>query len=736
MKNPYESNHDWARRANELMSSIGEQISVADVFTSRQGLSVVEEALYRKAESIISGACEYLREQGFSITPKEERDILDKIQINCIYSPKSAQNPNPCTAETRCADSRFKITVNAGHEYVQDWMRGDLMWSAVCGLLYHELAHVLFLSFPTLRSFIGAVERGQWFPRPPQNIATTNGAMLGTRMQEEEFRKLVSRVAAHINNALEDGYVEAELTAMYPGSCKQALSTINERLLEGIKPVDEELDVPEPDVFSAIMSQVLCYAKFQKMEFGNKCPDDVRDALEACLMPIDDARSNRIPEQRCNAVNELLVELFPYIEEAVDKKAAQIQKQKQNGNKNSTGKTGSSTGAEQPGAGNGGPSAQDVADAISQIIEDLEKSAQATGIADHNKGQMTTRGLANKSSRDNKGGEKSVRKTEAKGGSGGPGSLEAGGMQTAAEREFDSLRKDLANKKATEQAEVERTQELAKQAESICNATVKRAPNVTQDNINEYNRNASDFQRIASDLTRSIMQVLKDRREGGRRKNLVTGRRFEASHWCLHDDFRDFSKIKWPTESPTFGFGLLIDESGSTGGELIKAACKAAIVLELFADKKEGLDIKHITYGYTTASGWNTCLLKSYSEPEKIADDDVYRITGMRSGGGTPTCAAMEYMRNRILSLPTDVKMMIIITDGQSGDNSKVGNSTRLQNIIKECKKDGIEVLAAGIGHDREIIRKEFGDNNFLDISNLEQMPAQLASIIKGYMWC
>lgn len=754
----YDSNKDWALNAQILANQINSTLTPQDVFAKNRG--IVEYALYKKAVSVIQGCCYYLREQGFLVSESMENEIVEKLSITLDYNTQ----PDAATAATAKENNKVMIYVNAGHNLVAKCQTGGEMYSAVLGFFYHELGHVLFSSFPTLRAWQNSMRRGVWFPKAPSNINTPNGIALQAAMTTPGFAEAFAMILGSMQNALEDGYIENELVAMYPGAVRQALATINSQLLDGMPSVSETLDTPEGCEFDAIHTEILRYAKFAEMNFGNNCPEELREDLEDIALTIDDARVERHPEKRMELTNEIAVEIYPYLEEKIFELAKHIEQQNQN-QQNQQAQQGQGQQGQGGAGGTGGGQSgigsipQNI---LSQVLEKLtggaQNSASNAGVNGNSDGNMTSEGLSNASSNKNKRksnlpNAKEQHKGSGSGGQGkdagqGNGSGAGSGARTgdsfdaAAERDFENLKEEISNKKAMQLTEEARTQDMNDQLKNMQRISdvnkdirIKRASEVSEQNIQSFNKNATYFERIAADLTRSMKQILKDRREGGRRKNLVMGRRFEANHYCLNDDYRDFSKIKWPTESPTLSFGVLVDESGSTSGECIDAATKAAIILELFASKEHGLDIKHIISGYTTG-GWSTCEIRSYSEPDKIDNSDVYRITGMNSSGGTPTCAAMNYMKERLNGLRTDVKIMIVISDGESGDNKFYDDGdTLLKRIISECRKDKIMVVAAGIGRDRESVGKEFGEDNFLDISNLELMPTELADIIKRQLW-
>lgn len=752
----YDVNKDYGRNAQILAEHIFYDMSAAEAFQKHR--NVFSTDCYNKVRVLISGVSAKMREDGFAITPTQEDSLIRNLELELDYKAGA-----PETAFSSKMGSKSIIYVNAGHDLVAKLPSGGEMLAAVRGLLYHELGHILFTSFPTLRAWQNSMSRGSWFPKVPQNINSHNGVMYQADSNSPEFKAAYTKIMSNIANALEDGYIENELMLVYPGAVKQALATINAQLMETIPSVADELDDPEGSEFSAIFNQILNYSKYQTMNFGNNCPDEIRDVLESLTDIIDDARVERHPEKRFEAVNYIGIEIYPYLKNLIDKMIQDYQQQQSNqqnqqGQQNAGGPSGSSGSGSGSGGSSGGRSngsssiPQDVLNKILQDIADkAQQQAQNGGVKSAEDSNLTSEGIANASKSANKNKDLPNSKNSGANGAGGDAGSGSGGGTGAnsgdssndpAQRDFDRLVKQASDTVAKQRIEDERLRDMNNAAKSMPqikdvnkNIVIKRATQVAQSNIDSYNKNSKYFERIASDLTRSIKQILKDRREGGRRKNLVMGRRFEANHYCLNDDYRDFSKIKWPTESPTLSFGVLVDESGSTSGECIEAATKAAIVLELFASKERGLDIKHIISGYTT-SGWSTCEIRSYSEPAKIDNQDLYRITGMNSSGGTPTCAAMNYMRERLNSLRTDLKIMIVISDGESGDNVSYDNGTTLlKNIIEECRKDKIMVIAAGIGRDRDKVGNEFGQDNFLDVSDLELMPITLADIIKRQLW-
>ena len=310
---------------------------------------------------------------------------------------------------------------------------------------------------------------------------------------------------------------------------------------------------------------------------------------------------------------------------------------------------------------------------------------------------------------------------------------------SAAKREVSNIAQEIAQNEAMRQAEKERCKQMNKEGQNMnisdlgingtVSVSVQRAASVSESNKAVYEEEIKAFSALSKDLQRDIKRILKDRREGGKRKNLYFGKRLEIMS-VMHDDGKYFSRNKLPTETPRLGVGVLVDESGSTSGALINAAMSTSIIIEDFCRQ---LSIPHIINGYTT--GAKDCVIFSYAEPDEIDDSNRYRITGMNARGGTPTKTALAYMLKRMKKLPVDIRLLIVITDGQSYDNGLTASGEReITTLIKNAKKDKTIVVAAGIGNDRESVKAEFGEN-FMDISVLQDMPMQLIDLIKANLW-
>lgn len=740
------------QRVNDLVNNITAKMTMPELFRSREYREFIE----KKTANIISGTFYHLRQEGFNASQSAENRLLSRLHVEVIHEPHS-----DVTAYAADSGIDQRVVLNTAHPLVMERPSREERHLAVLGMLYHEVGHILYTDYPTKRCWLQRLSSKKWFPCEPDNLKTVGGAAVERLMSDDALFPLTISMATGIENRIEDGYVETEVRLMCPGMGKAALSVINLELIDSIKSLGEDDPAnPEKEELYDILNQVLLYSKFGEIKVAPDYDGPMLDAIYDCIDIIDNCRTQRDPEKRISGTNELLCILGPYVEKAVMnevKRQKQQQQQQQSGKAGKAGQSGASQpqtgsssqkgsgssgqGQKQPGQGGANGQGQNAPSEAEKkaAVQNIQKKLQEiikNGASNENK-DCSSEAVNKPTSAQN-----AQQQTGSKGQSNntnGPGGMGDSAVDLdAAKREVDSVTKTFAKDKAIQQAESERTQELNKEASQSSirqyggydqQISVSRAATVEESNVRVYEHLYPQVSAISRGMQRGIKRILKDRREGGKIRNLPFGRRFEVSS-VVHDDGRYFSKKKLPTEPPKLGVGLLVDESGSTGGDLINAAMLASLVIEDFCRE---LDIPHLIYGYTTGRGVE---MISYAEPQDVGNSNRYRITGMRARMGTPTANSMGFIYNQMKKLNADVRILFVITDGQSGDNySSIGGSTPIKRMIKDFKKEKTMVIAAGIGRNRKVVESEFGEDNFLDITDTDAMPEQLIEIIKRNLW-
>lgn len=312
-----------------------------------------------------------------------------------------------------------------------------------------------------------------------------------------------------------------------------------------------------------------------------------------------------------------------------------------------------------------------------------------------------------------------------------------GAGYTGAADDVERLLNRIAENSVTTELERQRTEELTELAQSISygdihdgvSKTVHRIASVSEELKEEYQSIAGDLLHISKQLQKSVLQQMQDSRRGGKQMSLLMGRRLDA-HALFRTDSRVFYKNALPNEMPALCVGLLLDESGSMSwNDRATYARATAIILYDFC---QALGIPITVYGHSTSRGVD---LYSYAEFDAIDRDDRYRMMDISARGSNRDGAALRFVAERLVHRPEDIKLLMLVSDGQPADAGYGGTAAEedLRGIKHEYQRKGVLFIAAAIGSDKENIERIYGDA-FLDITDLTKLPVKLAGIIKRFI--
>lgn len=300
--------------------------------------------------------------------------------------------------------------------------------------------------------------------------------------------------------------------------------------------------------------------------------------------------------------------------------------------------------------------------------------------------------------------------------------------------DIERLLSSMAEEKVTEELEEELSEELQREANAIrygnahrnIHVTVNRMAHVDQNLIDSYNRVAPELLMLSKRLQRSVSSALRDRRQGGKQTGLLIGKRLNQ-HALYRNDGRIFYNSRLPTEPINLSVGLLIDESGSMcSNDRITRARATAIVIQDFC---ESLGIPLLVVGHTA---WSSHVeLFSYSDFDTYDKNNRYRLMDMSARDCNRDGAALRFVAEKLSKQTSEVKILMIICDGQPNDDGYSGSAAEadLRGIKLEYARKGVKIYAAAIGEDRPRIERIYGDG-YLDITNLQELPVMLTNLI------
>ena len=260
-------------------------------------------------------------------------------------------------------------------------------------------------------------------------------------------------------------------------------------------------------------------------------------------------------------------------------------------------------------------------------------------------------------------------------------------------------------------------------------------PEFTYEDKLNYKQDNKKYIKAANELANQVLPFLKNEVSSEYSRNRYYGTKFEASN-VAKKDYRYFSKKNPPNESPSMAVALRIDESGSMkANNRIEVARATAILIWEFCKK---CDIPIGIYGDTAdLSNREDVSIYSYSDFDNQDKDNCYRMMQISAKSNNRDGVPIKYAAEKLLKVDADIKVLFIISDGKplAKPNYKDEFAKEdLRSIISEYSRKGIHLFVFAIGNDRDVIKDIYGENRFLDISNINTLPNRISIILKNLL--
>lgn len=260
-------------------------------------------------------------------------------------------------------------------------------------------------------------------------------------------------------------------------------------------------------------------------------------------------------------------------------------------------------------------------------------------------------------------------------------------------------------------------------------------PEATIAHHREYHQIASTLMPIIRELVRKTVPLLEHEVSTEFAKSRLYGTKFHAEK-LASPDFHYYSQKCPPDEEPSLAVALRIDESASMSAfGRLDSAKQAAVAVYEFC---ENCKIPILIYGDTAdRSSMEQMSLYSYIDYENPALNDKYCLMAIQGHSNNRDGMALRILAEKLMKAPQKTKLLISISDGQPKAMPNYTGETAItdmKEVIQEYKRKGILFLAAAIGQDKETICDIYGQEHFLDITDLRQLPARLVQVIAKYL--
>ena len=672
-----------------------------------------------------------------------------RVRVHLIWEPG-----NPELAYT----DNLIITINAGNPAVTEFPARGERYQMVLGLFAHELGHCLYTDFLAQQSYRNALSICRWYPGKP---ALTRVLDVKNEREFWEYAKedpqnlaLLGRVAHELCNVLEDAAMENRVLEQFPGTLGQALDFVRAWQWREMPTVTQlkEREAQGTPMFYCLLQLFLSYGKFGELKYGAEplSEEHIQTVFELLPLLDDDLRAAS-GKARWNTVNCILIRCWEHVREYLEALKRRYEEKKASGG---TGSVFSQLEEELSTLVGGSTRGEGATAPISEPGEEMplpqpEKREKTHALAG---GTLSTEGAAPGENAGESPGKQEITPEE----SGRMPLMETdsvsepmgGGIEVnrdylpelsnTVEAEMERLLDTMAEKSVCQELEQDRLSELNQEAQAISYGDihkgvpvrVNRMTEVSPEMAAQYNAIAGPLLAISKQLQKSLLRQLRDQQRGGKQTGLLMGRRLDA-HALFRSDGKVFTKNALPIQPPEMAVGLLLDESGSMAScDRATYARASAIILYDFC---QALRVPVMVYGHST--GGSGVELYSYSEFDAIDREDKYRLVDISARGSNRDGAALRFVAERLSHRPEELKLLILVSDGQPADTGYYGTAAEedLRGIQQEYRRKGILFIAAAIGDDKENMERIYGDS-FLDITDLNQLPVKLTQVVKRFL--
>ena len=561
---------------------------------------------------------------------------------------------------------------------------------------------------------------GWFYPNIPEDISEKQEKNLKDILEcfddkDEAVISAIAQITHALVNVMEDVYIEGRMCDAFPGSIRSGILLNNIRFAEEMDTITHEIDRQHHEVF-ILVNLLIQYAKVGDLNNLDGYKGPYLDVVYDCIPYVDDASYDDDSKARFDAANKMLLLLWPYMKSFIEKVREDIKNGTNLAEKDLNDQLANGTPLPM---GKGKP-APNTGRNHHRPGDDDEERSHLQEVLDYETGRMALEQTADIED-DGTGG---ISKTTDYAGM---------GYESQAATDMERIMTKLAEDTAYEMYEEELTKELQEEADQIrygnahrgMHVNVNRLAHVDLSHMEAYRKVAPPLLLISKRLQHQISQLLKDHKEGGKLTNLPMGKRLNVRN-AFRNDGKLFYKTKLPNDQADIAVVVLNDESGSmSSNDRITHARSASLILYDFC---KGLDIPIAIYGH---SEYDDVELYAYAEFDSIDNKDKYRLMDMSARWGNRDGAALRYAAERLMSRPEEIKLLIIISDGQPAGSGYFGTAAEadLRGIKREYSAKGIKLFAAAIGSDKPNIQRIYGDG-FLDITNLEKLPTNLGKLI------
>ena len=637
------------------------------------------------------------------------------------------------------------------------------------GTFFHEKAHDLFNDFNEFRNAMRYIDTGHFYGEKPQRMNARQEADwtdMEDALQAEHTRPVFQTLFKELSNIIADRHDEDCLIDAYGAFVGESIYLSRQAKQSDAEFFETEVhkvNTGELDELVFMTNNMFQLCLFDDVLARSQKTVETSDYWQSIEKIQEHARIACATDdlsRRFSEMNWMLLYFWPYIRNAIQKlqnrndpnqtsqSGSEGSSQDPNAPKSNAGQSGSDsniTGNPQPApesrtlAGQGTDqqqstasiSKEDVQQLLNSLSKGMEKISGNPAPENHHSSDLAISRRANerngKIPDDAKAGAKAAAKAMSRQG------------KEAIYQTLNSITNDIARNQAEEELENEASAVLTDAVAAVNAAGSHSGITVNTDRIlcvnswdvDNYNRIMEELRPVSRRLQKQMSDALKDLKDGYIQRHKQFGRTIIPADAYTEPGAKNVRT--------TDALQPLVDAATWTG-ETTYGTFQYSLTnngTDWSTDVPQGTDVAEYTVYWRI---YPVCVnYYIYADYEQISCKDRYRaarmaaaLTKMQASNCNRDGAALTISSKLLEKRQEQVRLLIVISDGRPNDEGYGGEAAAadIQNIVRQCRQKGIEVLACAIGDDKENIAAIYGDS-FIDISDLSRLPKTLVGIVK-----
>ena len=644
-----------------------------------------------------------------------------------------------------------RIGINIDNLITGSFLELEQKSDSLIGILGHECGHYRYTDSTLRKRYAEHMLNGSWYPKEPvpenaQEKEALDAMNVYFERKDKAILSIFLQTASYLSNLLNDMYIEEKMCALFPGSIRRGILMNRDRNVEWLPTLREMLET-EKDKISILMNLCAQYALSSRVNAWDGADYELIDTLKLLMPVIDEAGKAADDMERYLATNHILLMIWKYFAEIIEEieknstenEEQQPEQKESEGPKESPEKSEKEE-SEKEKQGNTGSQTEQNEDKIRK--EDTEQESETEDKTERNGKDQETEGHENGRTAELQkllqqlceNLPKCVRESGGFEDKQNECGIPASETEASSDNALQKILYEMAKETLDEKIQKEIFEHLQKELMEI---PFEEGHDLVQKKLCRKTE-ISDFLKLLTEkyegqlkqvkkrLRLKLLPILKNQKERTEHK-LFLGRRVDLRNIAAPSGA--VFKKQQPGKKMDICVAVLVDNSFSMCGERMDHAILAALCLYDFCMEAEipVLVCGHHTDGYRHENLKDETVYLHCCADFETDEKDRFRIAGMQPYGSNRDGTALWYAGSRLLERPEKQKLLFVISDGAPNANQYGGTGAKrdLQKIRKKLLQQGVFFQAAAIGSDKEA-NQEIYEESFLDITDLEQLPALL----------